>query len=65
MSAGRTKRPRWCDLPSTLLAVLQAARRVGDHETERRVTDELREEHGITVTLDPKRWPVGEALAHE
>jgi hypothetical protein len=62
---GRLKRRRWCDLPSSLLAVLQAARRVGNRDLERRVTEELRQEHGITVRLDPKRWPVGEVLAHE
>ena len=65
MAAEEAKRRRWCDVPSTLLAVLQAARRVGDRVLERRVTDELREEHGITVHLDPKRWPVGEGLAGE
>jgi hypothetical protein len=63
--ANRPKRRRWCDLPSSLLAILQAARRVGNRDLERQVADELRQEHGITVQLDPKRWPVGEALAHE
>jgi hypothetical protein len=61
----RPKRRRWCDLPSSLLAVLQAARRVGDRMLEQRVADELRQEHGITVQLDPKRWPVGEVLTRD
>ena len=35
MSEQRPKRRRWCDTPSSLLAVLQAARRAGDRELER------------------------------
>ncbi len=61
MNEQRPKRQRWCDAPSSLLAVLQAARRAGDRELERQVTAELREAHGITVELDPRRWPAGEA----
>jgi hypothetical protein len=62
VSEQRPKRRRWCDTPSSLLAVLQAARRAGDRELERQVTAELREAHGIAVELDPTRWPVGEAV---
>jgi hypothetical protein len=43
--------------PSALLAVIQAARRIGDRELERSARLELAEQHGIELTFRRPRKP--------